>query len=141
MSSIVSGIQRPSRGKTRTRKRRPKKSHGTKPERALFAHLPARMRPHFETQGRIAGHRSVPDLVSRALMIAVYVDGCRWHGCLEHGGDAFQSAREKDARVAQALVADGWMVLRIWQHESFSVAVRVISQMVRGRLKAHDKRD
>jgi len=74
-------------------------------------------------------------------MIAVYVDGCRWHGCLEHGGDAFQSARAKDARVAQALVADGWMVLRIWQHESFSVAVRVISQMVRDKVKAHDKRE
>lgn len=135
MSSIVSGTQRLSRGRTRTRKRRRKNSQGTKPERALFAHLPARVRPHFETQGRIPGHRSVPDFVSRTLMIAVYVDGCRWHGCPEHGGDAFQSARAKDARVAQALVADGWMVLRIWQHESFSVAVRVILQMVRERIK------
>ena len=131
----MTGTRRPLRRKAPSGKRRSSASQGTKPERALFAHLPARLRLHFETQGSVPGHRSRPDLIARTLKIAVYVDGCRWHGCPEHGGSAFASAREKDIRIATALVADGWMVLRIWEHENYSVAVKVLARMVAGRIR------
>jgi len=74
-------------------------------------------------------------------MIAVYVDGCRWHGCPDHGGTAFVSARDKDIRIAKALVADGWMVLRIWEHENYSVAVKVLAKMVAGRIKNQQREE
>ena len=122
-------------------KRQRSSSSGTQPERALFAHLPAKIRPFFTAQGRITGHRSRPDLISRDLRIAVYVDGCRWHGCPEHGGGAFVSAREKDARISKALVADGWLVLRIWEHENYAIAVRVLAKMIAGRIKHQKKQD
>lgn len=141
MISIVTGTRRPLRRKGASAKGRSSASQGTKPERALFAHLPARLRAHFETQGSVPGHRSKPDLIARALKIAVYVDGCRWHGCRDHGGGAFASAREKDIRIGKALVADGWMVLRIWEHENYSVSVRVLAKMVAGRIKSQQREE
>lgn len=136
MISIGSGTRRPLRRKASPAKRHRATIQGTKPERALYAHLPAKLRAHFVTQGSIPGHRSRPDLIARGLKIAVYIDGCRWHGCLEHGGGAFSSARDKDARISNALVADGWMVLRVWEHENYSVSVKVLARLVAGRLKS-----
>jgi DNA mismatch endonuclease (patch repair protein) len=108
---------------------------GTLPERALFAHLPAKIRQYFTIQEAIPGHRSKPDLIARELMIAVYVDGCRWHGCPEHANGAFPQAREKDVRITKALVADGWMVLRVWEHENYAATAKALVRMVTTRLK------
>ena len=68
-----------------------------------------------------------PDFVFRAHRLAVFVDGCFWHGCPVHGTQPRQNAkfwREKIARnrtrdrlVTRTLRAMGWRVLRIWEHE------------------------
>ena len=67
-----------------------------------------------------------PDFVFPTLKLAVFVDGCFWHGCPKHGTKPKQNARfwrEKIARnqardrlVNRVLRADGWRVLRIWEH-------------------------
>ena len=67
-----------------------------------------------------------PDFVFPKLKIAVFVDGCFWHGCPKHGARPKQNAKfwcEKIARnqardrlVKRALCASGWRVLRIWEH-------------------------
>jgi DNA mismatch endonuclease (patch repair protein) len=68
-----------------------------------------------------------PDFVFRARRVAVFVDGCFWHGCPRHGtrprGNAafwrrkFAANRARDARVTRALRRAGWHVLRLWEHE------------------------
>ena len=68
-----------------------------------------------------------PDFVFPKLKLAVFVDGCFWHGCPKHGTKPRQNAqfwREKIARnrardrlVNRTLRALGWRVLRIWEHE------------------------
>lgn len=68
-----------------------------------------------------------PDFVFPRLRLAIFADGCFWHGCPRHGVRPKQNAnfwREKIARnrardrvVARALRAEGWQVLRIWEHE------------------------
>jgi len=69
--------------------------------------------------------------------LAVFVDGCFWHGCPEHGGrpkvnstywDAKISRnRERDAEQTARLLAAGWTVLRVWEHEDpAAVAQRVV---------------
>ena len=67
------------------------------------------------------------DFVFPKLKLAVFVDGCFWHGCLKHGtqpkvNSAFwrrKIARNKtrDRLVTRTLRAQGWRVLRIWGHE------------------------
>jgi DNA mismatch endonuclease (patch repair protein) len=68
-----------------------------------------------------------PDFVFPLLRLAVFVDGCFWHGCPLHATQPKQNARfwrEKIARnrtrdrlVGRTLQAKGWRVLRIWDHE------------------------
>jgi DNA mismatch endonuclease (patch repair protein) len=68
-----------------------------------------------------------PDFVFWRERLAVFVDGCFWHGCPKHGSlpesnRAFWARklvqnRARDRFVRDALRKTGWNVLRIWQHE------------------------
>ncbi|HTH46183.1 MAG TPA: very short patch repair endonuclease [Candidatus Limnocylindria bacterium] len=68
-----------------------------------------------------------PDFVFPRLRLALFVDGCFWHGCPQHGtkprGNAafwrkkFAANRARDLRVTRMLRRHGWRVLRIWEHE------------------------
>lgn len=68
-----------------------------------------------------------PDFLFRKQKLAVFVDGCFWHGCLAHGNRptanrsfwAMKIARNRlrDREVTRMLKAKGWCVLRIWEHE------------------------
>jgi len=68
-----------------------------------------------------------PDFVFPRLRIAVFVDGCFWHGCPKHAtkpkGNAafwrkkFAANRARDRLVTLTLRRAGWCVLRIWEHE------------------------
>lgn len=68
-----------------------------------------------------------PDFVFRAKRIAVFVDGCFWHGCPRHGRTpktrvTFWTTKlarnvQRDREVRRTLRKDGWRVLRVWEHE------------------------
>ncbi|OAM89406.1 very short patch repair endonuclease [Termitidicoccus mucosus] len=83
-----------------------------------------------------------PDFVFRTLRLAVFVDGCFWHGCPRHGTQPASNAkfwREKikrnkarDKEVNRTLRAKGWHVMRIWEHE--------LARKNEGRLLAKFKR-
>lgn len=87
--------------------------------------------------------RRVADIAFSGLRIVVFVDGCFWHGCPEHGTWPKQNAefwrakilanqvrdRDTDARLR----ADGWKVVRVWAHEAPHVAASRIAKMVRAR--------
>jgi DNA mismatch endonuclease (patch repair protein) len=67
-----------------------------------------------------------PDFVFRKSWLAVFVDGCFWHGCPSHcttpkSNRAFwakklASNKARDRRVTRTLKSKGWHVLRIWEH-------------------------
>ncbi|GAA1679653.1 very short patch repair endonuclease [Microbacterium lacus] len=71
--------------------------------------------------------RRTADIVFTRARIAVFIDGCFWHGCPEHyqapvrNGDFWlakrQRNRERDAETDAALTAAGWTPLRFWEHE------------------------
>ena len=80
-------------------------------------------------RGRAAGGERFqvrPDFVFAARRLAIFVDGCFWHGCPRHGtqpqGNAafwrvkFQRNRERDRRDTCNLRRAGWTVLRLWEH-------------------------
>jgi DNA mismatch endonuclease, patch repair protein len=94
-----------------------------------------------------AGPRWVrPDVVFIRAKLAVFMDGCFWHGCPEHGSVPAANADywasklrqnvERDRAIDSALVADGWTVLRVWEHEVVSDvdrAVELVSAALNGR--------
>ncbi len=59
--------------------------------------------------------------------IAVFVDGCFWHGCPEHfrmpktntgfWRDKIERNRKRAGEVDRLLAGDGWRVVRIWEHQ------------------------
>jgi DNA mismatch endonuclease (patch repair protein) len=77
-------------------------------------------RRHYPITGK-------PDFAFPKLKFAVFVDGCFWHGCPKHGtrpkgNSAFWSAKldankARDRKVNRELLAMGWRVLRIWEHD------------------------
>lgn len=68
-----------------------------------------------------------PDFAHRKAKIAVFVDGCFWHGCPRHyripkDNCDFWSAkiarnRARDDAVTKMLEAEGWRVIRVWEHD------------------------
>lgn len=72
--------------------------------------------------------RRTADMVFRPAKVAVFIDGCYWHGCPEHYVPprinpgywsekvAKNIARDRD--TDQLLTAAGWTVLRFWEHEA-----------------------
>lgn len=105
------------------------RSTDTTPERRLRSHL-HRLGVRYRLGQVIrldVGRPIKPDLVSKRYRVAVFVDGCFWHGCREHcrmpssnsaywllkiGGNMRRDG-ETDTRLSHA----GWTVVRIWEHE------------------------
>ena len=68
-----------------------------------------------------------PDIVFVSRKMAVFVDGCFWHGCPVHGTKPKTNARfwdekinrnrERDQQVDGKLAEAGWRVIRLWEHE------------------------
>ena len=68
-----------------------------------------------------------PDFVFPGSRLAVFVDGCFWHGCPRHGTRPKQNAKfwaekinrnkTRDRKINRLLRSQGWRVLRIWEHE------------------------
>jgi DNA mismatch endonuclease, patch repair protein len=71
--------------------------------------------------------RRVADIVFRRRKLAIFVDGCFWHGCLEHGTspksnadfwrDKIETNKRRDLDTNRRLTEAGWRVLRVWEHE------------------------
>ena len=84
------------------------------------------------------------DIVFREARVAVFVDGCFWHGCPEHGtwpkkNAAFWRAkiernRERDADTNRHLEEAGWVVIRVWEHEDPDEVGARIQAVVQGRV-------
>lgn len=84
--------------------------------------------------------RRVADIAFPGLKIAVFVDGCFWHGCPIHATwpkrnaelwkQKIEANRARDADTTERLREAGWTVLRVWRHESAVEAAATISQEV-----------
>lgn len=84
--------------------------------------------------------RRVADVAFPKLRIAVFVDGCFWHGCPEHATwpkrnadfwrQKIETNRARDADTDARLHAIDWMVLRIWEHESPVAAAETVTRLV-----------
>lgn len=104
------------------------RSRDTGPEHALRSLLfrqGLRYRIHLPIDTEL--RRVRPDVVFPRQRIAVFVDGCFWHGCPDHGttpranGSYWHAKlarnRDRDAMTTAALRRAGWTVVRVWEHD------------------------
>jgi DNA mismatch endonuclease (patch repair protein) len=116
----------------------------TAPELELRSELHRRGLRYRVDRRPLKGIPSRADLVFGPAKVAVYVDGCFWHSCPEHGtmprsNEAFWQDKlgrnqERDAAVNEALASAGWTVVRIWEHEEIEPAADRVEEAVRESL-------
>jgi DNA mismatch endonuclease (patch repair protein) len=108
----------------------------TNPERRLRSAL-------WQTGLRYRVHAKTPigqpDVVFPRKRIAVFIDGCFWHGCpqhyvrprthTDHWEGKLRENVERDRQQTLALEALGWSVIRIWEHEVYESLEGVVSRI------------
>lgn len=119
------------------------KSRDTKPERLLRKLLHAQGLRYRIAARPLTDLRRTADIVFRPARVAVFVDGCYWHGCPEHyvspktnpgywsGKVAGNIARDRD--TDKRLEDAGWLVLRFWEHEPAKLCADKIAATVIAR--------
>ncbi len=81
------------------------------------------------------------DIVFRRARLALFMDGCFWHGCPDHFkipalNQSYWTAKitrncQRDADVSAALRDAGWIVLRFWEHEAPDEVARTVAMHLR----------
>ena len=122
----------------------------TKPEVRLHSALHRRgLRFRKDHLLRCGKARVRADVVFTRALVAVFVDGCFWHGCPEHQripqrnidywAPKLQANIARDRRVDAALIFAGWHVERLWEHEDPEDAAARTEAVVRTRLPHVDQ--
>ena len=86
-----------------------------------------------------------PDFAFPREHLAIFVDGCFWHGCPQHATypatrrkfwlKKFADNKARDHRVNRELRQRGWRVLRIWEHE-LKRPERCLTQVLKGLIQS-----
>ncbi|WP_308208969.1 very short patch repair endonuclease [Actinokineospora globicatena] len=122
---------------------RANRGRDTGPELALRSAIHARglrYRVNFRPLPEV---RRTADIVFTAQRIAVFLDGCYWHGCPDHHRPASKNSefwstkiagnRARDADTDERLTSQGWTVIRVWEHEDSALAADRVEAAVRDR--------
>lgn len=108
----------------------------TAPELALRREL-HRRGLRYRLQAKVPGNnRRTIDIAFTRARLAVYVDGCFWHGCQTHGTQPRTNSawwqwkidrnRARDSDTDRALAEAGWAVIRVWEHEDVVLSAQRI---------------
>lgn len=117
------------------------RSKDTRPELALRKEL-HKLGLRYRVNIRpIRGVHRTADVVFTRRKVAVFLDGCFWHGCPDHYSAPTTNASywqdkltrnvTRDRHIDELLKEAGWEVLRIWEHESPRLAAAHIAETVR----------
>lgn len=89
---------------------------------------------------RIENQLIRPDIAFTKRRLAVFIDGCFWHSCPEHGrrpsanrqywSPKLQRNAERDRQQTEALRTAGWTVVRFWEHELLEDVLRRITTIL-----------
>jgi DNA mismatch endonuclease (patch repair protein) len=91
----------------------------------------------------LRGTRRTADIVFPAIRLAIFLDGCFWHGCPHHVSwpkanaawwrEKIETNRRRDRDTDQRLANEGWIVIRVWEHEPITAAADRVIQLVTTR--------
>jgi DNA mismatch endonuclease (patch repair protein) len=112
------------------------RSRDTGPELSLRRELHRQGYRYLVNRAPVHGLRRTADLVFPRAKVAVFVDGCFWHGCPQHHTKSKTNApywaakveqnRARDRDTDSRLESSGWRVVRLWEHEATDAAVRAV---------------
>ncbi len=115
----------------------------TKPEVELRRALHARGLRFRVDRPVLRGVRRRADIVFGPAHVAVFVDGCFWHGCPVHATwpqknadfwrEKIETNRLRDRDTDRRLQEAGWKVIRIWEHEHIDQAADRVADAVAAR--------
>lgn len=115
----------------------------TKPEIELRRDLHARGLRFRVDRALLPDRRRRADIVFGPAKVAVFVDGCFWHGCPQHATwpkaneaywrDKIETNRLRDRDTDARLASLGWHVVRVWEHEDMHAAAERLEAIVRER--------
>lgn len=121
------------------------RSRDTRCELVVRRALHARGYRYFVHRRPIPGLRRTADIVFPTVKLAVFIDGCFWHGCPRHHRlpashqDYWEAKiatnRARDEATDRALADHGWTVIRVWEHEAVDEVVEQIATTA-SRLRA-----
>ena len=125
------------------------RSRDTRPELVVRS-LVHRKGLRFRTSHRpLPELRRTADLVFRRARVAVFVDGCFWHGCPEHykrprtnsnyWSEKIETNATRDRDTDERLVEQGWLSLRFWEHEDPESVADTVEAAVVGRSTASSR--
>lgn len=126
-----------------TRSMQANRHRDTGPERAVRTLLHAAgLRYRVDLAIPLPGRRARPDIVFTRQRLAVFIDGCFWHGCPKHGSEPktnrdywlpkLAENKERDREHNRLLRAAGWEVVRIWEHTPpAEAAAEIIAMLAR----------
>lgn len=131
---------------------RANRSRDTRPELALRSATHALGLRYRVNIRPIREIRRTADLVFTKVKVAVFLDGCFWHGCPEHHrpatgatsefwNDKITHNRLRDADTDTRLRQAGWDVVRVWEHDNPTEAAARIARVIEEKrpLRRHDK--
>lgn len=150
--ALTKGTKRPaasSQGTLRRMQSTPRRD--TSPERALRSVLHAAGYRFGVDRRVLPNSRRSADIVFVKRKVAVFVDGCFWHGCPAHrtlpkANGAWWAAklkrnRERDIETNSEYRKAGWRVFRVWEHEEpAKAAARIISILEPNSVRARPRR-
>ena len=100
-----------------------------------------------ERDYRVDGERSRPDIAFPADKVALYVDGCFWHGCPQHFTvpkvrtqwwvAKVDGNRVRDAAAENRLRLQGWRVIRVWSHDQPVSVADAVGRVLLASAEAH----
>ncbi|WP_269803216.1 very short patch repair endonuclease [Streptomyces sp. Go-475] len=128
---------------------RANRSQDTKPELALRRAIHALGLRYRVSIRPLPSLRRTADIVFTRAKVAVFLDGCFWHGCPVHHTLASANAtywqdkvrrnRERDQDTNAQLAAAGWTVLRFWEHEDLAAAALRVAEVVRRQVEQSNR--
>lgn len=86
-----------------------------------------------------------PDFVFKQQRVALFIDGCYWHGCKcrrlpkknrQYWKDKFRANQKRDKRITRELGAMGWHVVRLWEHQLKKQPRRVVKRIATALAKS-----
>ena len=92
----------------------------------------------------VPGLRRTVDILFPKSRIAVFVDGCFWHGCPRHGTlpkttnrqwwtEKIRTNQRRDRDTDRKMRRLGWRVIRVWEHEDQQIVARRIARLVKSQ--------
>lgn len=117
------------------------RSRDTKPELAVRSALHSLGLRYRVAIAPVPDLRRRADIVFTKARVAVFIDGCFWHGCPEHGRTSFNHNADywpakiaanvdRDVDTTERLRCAGWTVLRFWEHENVAEVVETIRHIL-----------